>query len=532
MRFAQLDFLLCQPKVKLNMTAKYFVVAAGLLAFGLTPPAYSQGGLPLWTNSYIGPGVPGNQDELPAGMAVDTSGNVFVTGKSPSPTGCDYATVAYSSAGVPMWTNRFGRAGNEINVARALAVDNEGNVFVTGNSFSSINSILSDYATIKYSGAGFALWTNYYDGPAKNYDSGMALALDSTGNAFVTGISFVTDNSSDYATVAYTAMGSLLWANRYHGPRNGRDQPQAIAVDDTGKVFVTGYSFATNGLQDYATVAYSTTGVPLWTNRYHGPGSSDAFVKAIAVGGGNVFVTGNSPGIGTGSDYATIAYSNAGIPLWTNRYNGLGNGADFANAVTIDSKGNVFVTGTSAGSGTSYDYATVAYSNEGLPLWTNRYGGVGSDAAYAVAVDTSGNVFVTGNSFLGGGIYGYATLAYSPTGLPLWTNLYIGTGGGENSGNFLAVDGSGNLFVNGFSTGSGTGYDSTTIKYSSIVPAVVVRLNFQAVNNELILSWTNADFNLQIAHVLSGMFTNIPSATSPYTNSMIDLQQYFRLAAP
>src|SRR6185295_5092027 len=99
-------------------------------------------------------------------------------------------------------------------------------------------------------------------------------------------------------------------------------------------------------------------------NRYNGPGnSSDSsdYAKAVAVdASGNVFVTGSSVGSAGNDDYATIAYSGAGVPLWTNRYDGPGNYSDIANAVAVDASGNVFVTGSSVGSG--YDYATIAYS--------------------------------------------------------------------------------------------------------------------------------------------------------------------------
>ncbi len=142
-----------------------------------------------------------------------------------------------------------------------------------------------------------------------------------------------------------------------------------MAVDGSGNVFVTGYSYDVGGDYDYATIKYSGAGVPLWTNRYNGTGNRGDGATALAVDtSGNVFVTGNSPGA-ISSDYATIAYSSAGVALWTNRYNGTGNRGDGATALAVDTSGNVFVTGYSTGSGSVYDYATIKYSAI-LPLLT------------------------------------------------------------------------------------------------------------------------------------------------------------------
>jgi hypothetical protein len=261
--------------------------------------------------------------------------------------------------------------------------------------------------------------------------------------------------------------------------------------------------------------------VPLWTNRYDGPAQRSDEAGAIAVDtSGNVFVTGRSfADFSNNLDYATVAYSNSGEPLWTNRYDRSG-GYETPRAIAVDSSGNVFVTGDSAGAN-DYDWATVAYSSAGVKLWTRLYnplvGGAGG-SSHAIAVDRSGNVFVTGES---GSWPGGATVAYSNSGVLLWTKRV-----GNVSLSQMAVDRSGNVFVTGYSY-NGTNFAYVTIKYSSSIP--LPRLDFQTLNNQLVLSWTNAGFNLQAAPAVTGPFTNLPAATSPYTNPFTTPQQFFRL---
>jgi hypothetical protein len=287
----------------------------------------------------------------------------------------DYATVAYSSAGIPLWTNRYNGIGNNHDFAQALAVDGSNNVIVTGWSPGSTGG--PNYTTIKYSNNGMRLWTNHYNGPGNGSDLASAVAVDSNGDAIVTGSSsYPTNSSSDYATIKYSRGGVPLWTNRYNGPANLSDSARSVAVDGSGNVYVTGYSEsgAESGSADYVTIAYSSAGIPLWTNRYDGPANSGDRAAAVAVDpSGNVYVTGTSESdaeSGSG-DYVTITYSNAGIPLWTNRYNGEGNGDDVAYAMAVDGAGNVYVTGSSPGIGALSDYATVKFSILLLPIPLN-----------------------------------------------------------------------------------------------------------------------------------------------------------------
>ena len=195
------------------------------------------------------------------------------------------------------------------------------------------------------------LWVARYD-ESGNEDA-RAIAIDSQGNVYVTGFS-----GGDYATVKYDANGNQLWVARYNGSANSQDKAEALAVDSQGNVYVTGASYGDGTNMDYATVKYDANGNQLWVARYNEPSDADDFATALAVDSqGSVYVTGFS---GDPSDYATVKYDANGNQLWVARYNGASNGEDVATALTVDSQGNVYVTGFSASSET-FDYATVKY---------------------------------------------------------------------------------------------------------------------------------------------------------------------------
>ncbi|MDH5185608.1 MAG: SBBP repeat-containing protein, partial [candidate division WOR-3 bacterium] len=167
------------------------------------------------------------------------------------------------------------------------------------------------YATIKYGSDGEEKWVRRYNGPENSYDEAYAIAVDDSGNVYVTGKSYATNY--DYATIKYNPEGNSLWVRTYKGPGNGIDVAQAIAVDDSGNVYVTGRSTGSGTGNDYATIKYNPEGDALWVRRYNGPANGSDGAQAIAVDeAGNVYVTGGSTGSGTGCDYATIKYHSAG----------------------------------------------------------------------------------------------------------------------------------------------------------------------------------------------------------------------------
>ena len=493
---------------------KIFLLFLVVFAFEIKAQSVVQS----WVQTFHGPAA---GDDTATAIAVDTNGNVFVTGASLTTNGYpdyNFATIKYSTAGLPLWTNFYDGTGNSYDSPVAIKLDSKGNVFVTGASYGLYGP---DFATLAYSNDGSPLWTNRYSGPGLSMNQALGLAIDNQDDVCVIGSS----DSAGYAITKYSNAGLPLWTNSFTGAATAYGR-SAITTDTNCNILVTGASLGTNGYNHYETAKFSAAGALMWTNIFVGPGNYEDDPTAIAVDrNGNAFVTGKSWGVGTGFDFATVAYSSAGVPLWTNRFNGAGNDWDGATGIAVDTNGNVFVTGYSpVNGGGSPHYATLGYSGSGMPLWTNTYTAIGNDdEPSAIIVDTKGNVCVTGYSVGIGTSSDYATICYSTTGLPLWTNRYNGLQSNPDEAKAIAADAAGNIFVAGLSD---SGF--ATVKYSLLQPTF---LNMAKQNQQVVLTWTNTAFLLQSSPTVTGNFTNIADATSPYTNFINSSQQFFRLQA-
>src|SRR5262249_20067928 len=157
---------------------------------------------------------------------------------------------------------------------------------------------------------------------------------------------------------------------------------------------------------------------------------------------GNLYVTGTSGGVETISDYATIKYDQDGHPLWVARYCAEMGGISKANAVAVDKEGYVYVTGYSQRTLQDADYLTIKYDRDGKEQWVARYGGPGPGwyEAQAIALDGDGNVYITGYSTAMGRGFEGTTVKYDSHGKEQWVARY-----GPGVASAIALDGEKNV---------------------------------------------------------------------------------------
>lgn len=293
-------------------------------------------------------------------------------------------------------------------------------------------------------------------------------AIDAGNNVYVTGY---TDylGSFDYTTIKYNDAGVLQWVSRYDGA-GGDDESHAIVLDNSGNIYITGESAGAGTGLDYATIKYDAAGNELWSVRYNGPANGDDIAVAIEVdNAGNVFVTGRSEGIGTGFDYTTIKYNSSGVEQWVARENGTANGADQGLALVRGVGNRLFVTGTLTNSGTGRDVVTIRYNaNTGANQWTYTKNGSanGNDGSYALALDGIDVIVAGGVNQSGTSIDYYFVKLNGNTGSAILEETYDAYYNNDFATD-IEVDGTGNYVLTGMVYNSGI-FEYHTVMYNSV----------------------------------------------------------------
>lgn len=333
----------------------------------------------------------------------------------------------------------------------AIALDSSGDAYIAGSTTSTIdtgsliqsgNAGGTDGFVVKLDSAGTGLGYYTYIG-GSGYDSCTGIAVNSSGDAWVTGVTTSTNfptkspfqssnaGSSNAFVACINSGGTALLSSSYLGG-SGSDEGLAIALDSSGDAYITGTTSSTN----------FPTKVPLQSTN---GGGNDAFVTEV---------------------------SSAGTSLVYSSHLG-GSGYDAGNAIALDSSGNIYVAGTTgstnfpvknaiqtkSGGGTDA-FVVKINKGEGSIAYATYLGGSNNDGASGIAADSSGNAYVTGftsstnfptlsayQTTNKGGMDAFVTKINS-TGSALTYSTYLG-GSGDDPALAIAVNSSGDVYVAG-----------------------------------------------------------------------------------
>ena len=423
-----------------------------------------------WESRYTSAG---NNIDKAEDMVIDASGNIYVVGTSfILGEGFNLVTLKYDNAGNLLWSNTYDGPNNSIDEGRAIAIDASGNVFVTGY----VHVAAADYEiiTIKYDANGVLQWAEQFDNN-NDFDQGRDIVVDQNGDVYVTGsgVQNSSNGNTNILTVKYAnAGGSPIWSHEYNSASNGLDEGFKLTHDNSNTVYVAGYMEAGTNNLDMVMLKYDATsgGAPQFIYTYDGNGAFDKPTD-IAVNSSGVYMIGGSYfNALQDENYATIKVNTSGVQQWVQTYNGSASDADRPNALVIDASDNIIVTGRSVGGISAEDYVTIMYDVNGNQVWLDRFTGSGAfyDEAKDVALDGTGNIYVTGYSYESATNNDFTTVKYDVAGNIIWSTSFNGPANNSDQALAMAVDAGDNIYVSGQSKGSGTGADISTIKYCQL----------------------------------------------------------------
>ncbi|MCH8316946.1 MAG: SBBP repeat-containing protein [Bacteroidetes bacterium] len=401
--------------------------------------------------------------EISVSIAVDNDGNSYITGEFDGTAifGNDtivsegfrniFAAMLDSNGNV---FGAMGGIGSGTNIGTGIAVDMNGNVYITGyfrdtvtfGSTQLISAGSADIFIVKYDTAGNLLWAQRAGGT--DLIEAHDIAVDNAGNCYIIGDFYGTANfgvhvvtstsAGDVFTVKYDANGTALWAASCGS--NCEDIGTGITVDTLGNVYITGYfhcgfifnsiAYGSAGIRDIFIAKYDPAGNPGWAST--GGGGANDFSQSIAVDAdGNIYISGefdsdtaifgnislfNANNLGPRSDIFLVKYDTSGLEVWAKRAGSMGN--DYSNDIAIDSDGNIYMTGTYKDTITfgstifiGSDMYIVKYNGSGTVLWAQRptYNSAGA-RSYAIALNSNNKPYITGYFSTPSVVFGSDTL--------------------------------------------------------------------------------------------------------------------------
>lgn len=396
---------------------------------------------PLWTIPFS---PPGGYDRYPSSMAVNSEGDIYVTGRSNYFS--DGWLLRYSTNGdklvlknvVTSINGTFAPYGSS---SQAVAVDGADNVYVTGNAYVNVdddghvNGSGNDLYLVKYDNAGNKKWTRMFTPGTGSYGYPLGVAADALGNVYVAG--YTAGNldgngnrgSNDIFLLKYRSDGTFAWIRQIGSSLNDTIayDTHPLAVDASGSVYLaaltSGYlgddPIGVNaGGNDIVVMKYDQDGYRQWSKQI-GSSANDSAAGIAVDSSGNIYVAATTYGTlercvaaGTASDAVLLKFGQSGNLVWT-RQSGSSAGYDSATAVAVDSWDNVYLSGSIEGN------KLIAYTSNGTEIFRRALsqsltiGGTSLNLGRPVdiAVDRLGNIYLSGSLGATAGYvrYGYLT---------------------------------------------------------------------------------------------------------------------------
>lgn len=349
------------------------------------------------------------------------------------------------------WVQRYNGPGNSYDIASVVLSARDNSIIVCGSEVGAGTG--TDFVIMKYDRLGNRMWSVSYDGSGSQADQVIKAVADDTGNVYVTGFTTLADGNIAFAVARILKNGILHWVRILDDESFSFGSGTAICITTSGMIAVAGNMRTTLDNDKIQLALLTPVGNVIEKQIVNDLPLTRAVDLSPAEEGSFVIAFDAEMGISS-TDIAVAKYDANLDRQWLMSFNGNGGfSADWCADLVTDGPGNSYVCGTMQNSLTSSDYFICKISPNGQLIWEKVYSGQYNDIPSSIAIDNAGNSYVTGFSRSGTsiGTEDILTLKISETGSTVWSSVYNGSAGGIDGGNSVAVDSKGNVYVGGYS---------------------------------------------------------------------------------
>jgi hypothetical protein len=339
----------------------------------------------------IGLGLTGSvsANERGYGIASDASGNRYGVGKN-GETPQKFGLIKNDTIGNVLWQREL--AGSDVRTqGYKVVTDSSGNVYAVGLDELNSSPFTKWLVVVKFDSSGTIQWQRKLE--TNNNTIASSIALDTSNNVYIVTSDY--NGASSLIAVKYNSSGTIQWQRKFYSTAGGQVEGTGLAVDSAGNVYACGRAFGKAII-----VKFNTSGVYQWVYSLGGEYPQTTYSYGMTVDSSdNLYMVGNVYNATSAKqEMLLFKLNSSGTQQWQ-RTLGSNSTNTYGYATTVDSSGNVYVTGVTD---EVWNIYIAKYSTSGTLQWQRTLSSTAYEIGQSISVTTAGDIHLTGLTTISG----------------------------------------------------------------------------------------------------------------------------------
>ncbi|TFF86627.1 MAG: hypothetical protein EU551_01065 [Promethearchaeota archaeon] len=363
----------------------------------------------------------------------------------------------------------WNRTWGGINSDKGFGIITDGQyIYLVGETYLGVG-VGFDSFILKYNSSGDLIWALNCSNSTYDTIRFQDVVIDSNGDLYICG--WVVDNGEDVLLMKVSSQGNILWNYTWNSDASNNDKVYSAVIDNNNNIYLGGISYnLTTSKTNALIMKYNSSGSLVWNRTWGGILDNDN-ANDIGLDFNNLYLIGTTNSYGSGKEDAFIAkYDLNGQLIWNKTFGGTEN--DRGSGFTVDSSHNIYFTGNTENFGAvGRDIILVKYNSAGTRLWNTTFGGIYNDIGNNLAIDNQMNIYLSGSIGITGGMIQKTDgifVIFDPNGQQIWNDTWGSSTGSEN-GNEIC-------WIGNYVYYTGEYYNETLVSYQTILFKYYVNL--------------------------------------------------------